>query len=120
MTRARGRQAGRPMRFEEVSERRPRRTCMRAAAAAIVGLTARTCRRWHGREALDGAGPGLARLVDGGGVGSAPEVGSACIPWIGTPLAAPLYIHDWPRRITPRTITVPAWKSRRPPPGAIP
>ena len=66
MTRARGRQAGRPVRFEEVSARRPRRACTRAAAAAIIGITVRTYRRWHGREALDGAGPGLARLVDGG------------------------------------------------------
>ena len=68
MTRARGRQAGRPMRFEEVSARRPRRTCARAAA--IVGITANMSPRVGPREAREmrcvagsrGRGRGLSVL----------------------------------------------------------
>ena len=44
------------MRFEEVSVRRPRWACTRAAAAAILGISARTYRRWRGREAPEEAG----------------------------------------------------------------
>ncbi len=44
------------MRFEEVSARRPQRTCTMEAAAALVGSTERTVRRWSGRDASEGAG----------------------------------------------------------------
>lgn len=43
------------MRFEELYERRQRRTLTMAEAAEILGITERTFRRWSGRYATEGA-----------------------------------------------------------------
>jgi transposase len=42
------------MRFEELYERRQRRTLTMAEAAEILGITERTFRRWSGRYATEG------------------------------------------------------------------
>ena len=42
------------MRFEELFERRQRRTLTMAEAAEILVGTARTFRRWRGRDATEG------------------------------------------------------------------
>ena len=55
MTRARILQEVRPMRFEELYERRQRRTLTMAEAAEILGITERTFRRWSGRYDVEGA-----------------------------------------------------------------
>ena len=55
MTRARVLQEVRQMRFEELYERRQRRTLTMAEAAEILGITERTFRRWSGRYATEGA-----------------------------------------------------------------
>jgi len=56
MTRARLLQEVRPMRFEELYERRQRRTFTMAEAAEILGSTERTFRRWSGRYETEGMG----------------------------------------------------------------
>ena len=43
------------MRFEERYERRQRRALTLVDAAEILGVTARTCRRWRDRYEADGA-----------------------------------------------------------------
>ena len=55
MTWARVRQEVRQMRFEELYERRQRRTLTMAEAADILGITERTFRRWSGRYHAEGA-----------------------------------------------------------------
>lgn len=55
MTRATVLQEVRQMRFEELYERRQRRTLTMAAAAAMLGVTERTFRRWSGRYEAEGA-----------------------------------------------------------------
>lgn len=54
MTRARVLQEVRQMRFEELYERRQRRTLTLAEAAEILGITERTFRRWSGRYDAEG------------------------------------------------------------------
>ena len=54
MTRARVLQEVRPMRFEARYERRQRRTLMMEEAAAMLGITERTFRRWSGRYDTEG------------------------------------------------------------------
>ena len=53
MTGARVRQEVRPMRVEELYERRQQRT-LTMAAAEMLGVTERTFRRWSGRDDTDG------------------------------------------------------------------
>ena len=60
MTRAKILQEVRPMRFEELYERRQRREFTMAEAAEMFGITERTFRRWSGR--FDAEGP--ERLQD--------------------------------------------------------
>jgi transposase len=55
MTRARVLQEVRQMRFEELYERRQRRTLTMAEAAEMLGITERTFRRWSGRYDAEGA-----------------------------------------------------------------
>ena len=55
MTWAQVLQEVRPMRFEELYERRQQRTLTMAAAAEILGITERTFRRWSGRYDEEGA-----------------------------------------------------------------
>lgn len=55
MTRARILQEVRQMRFEELYERRQRRTLTMAEAAEMLGVTERTFRRWSGRYHAEGA-----------------------------------------------------------------
>ncbi len=55
MTRARVLQKVRQMRFEELYERRQRRTLTMAEAAEMLGITERTFRRWSGRYDAEGA-----------------------------------------------------------------
>ena len=55
MTRARILQEVRQMRFEELYERRQRRTLTMAEAAEMLGITERTFRRWSGRYDAEGA-----------------------------------------------------------------
>ncbi|MCG3773311.1 MAG: hypothetical protein JW395_0117 [Nitrospira sp.] len=61
MTWARVLQEVRQMRFEELYERRQRRTLTMAEAGAMLGVTERTFRRWSGRYDTEGregfAGP---------------------------------------------------------------
>src|SRR5438132_1187501 len=54
MTRARILQEVRPMRFEELYERRQRRDVTMAEAAEMLGVTERTFRRWSGRYDAEG------------------------------------------------------------------
>ena len=54
MTWARVLQEVRQMRFEELYERRQRRTLTMAEAAEILGITERTFRRWSGRYETEG------------------------------------------------------------------
>ena len=54
MTRATVLQEVRQMRFEELYERRQRRTLTLAEAAEILGITERTFRRWSGRYDAEG------------------------------------------------------------------
>ena len=54
MTGARVRQEVRPMRVEELYERRQQRT-LTMAAAEMLGVTERTFRRWSGRYHAEGA-----------------------------------------------------------------
>ena len=54
MTRATVLQEVRQMRFEELYERRQRRTLTMAEAAEMLGVTERTFRRWSGRYATEG------------------------------------------------------------------
>lgn len=54
MTRATVLQEVRQMRFEELYERRQRRTLTMAEAAEMLGVTERTFRRWSGRYEADG------------------------------------------------------------------
>ena len=71
MTRATVLQEVRQMRFEELYERQQQRALTMADAAEILGVTARTCRRWRDRYEADGAaglqdrriGPASARAV---------------------------------------------------------
>ena len=49
MTRTTVLQEVRPMRFEELYARRQRRARTRAEAGEMLGVTARTFRRWSGR-----------------------------------------------------------------------
>ncbi|MDH4252306.1 MAG: helix-turn-helix domain-containing protein, partial [Nitrospira sp.] len=60
MTRATVRQEVRPMRFEELYERRQRRELTIVEAADILGVTERTFRRWSARYEAEG----LAGLED--------------------------------------------------------
>lgn len=55
MTRARVLQEVRQLRVEELYERRQRRTLTMAEAAEMLGITARTFRRWSGRDDAEGA-----------------------------------------------------------------
>lgn len=55
MTRAPVLQEVRQMRFEELYERRQRRTLTMVEAAEILGITERTFRRWSGRYHAEGA-----------------------------------------------------------------
>jgi DNA-binding transcriptional regulator YiaG len=55
VTRATVLQEVRQMRFEELYERRQRRTLTMAEAAAMLGVTERTFRRWSGRYETRGA-----------------------------------------------------------------
>ncbi len=55
MTRARILQEVRQMRFEELYERRQRRTLTMAEAGEMLGVTERTFRRWSGRYDTEGA-----------------------------------------------------------------
>ena len=55
MTRARVLQEVRQMRFEELYERRQRRTLTMVEAAEMLGITERTFRRWSGRYHAEGA-----------------------------------------------------------------
>ena len=60
MTGARVRQEVRPMRGEALYARRQQRTRTRAEAGEMLGVTARTFRRWRGRSNTDG----IERLAD--------------------------------------------------------
>ena len=62
------RQEVRWMRFEELYERRQRRELTMADAAAMLGVTERTFRRWSGRYEGGGAG-GIAGPTSGAGLG---------------------------------------------------
>lgn len=55
MTRATVLQEVRQMRFEELYARRQRRELTMAEAAEMLGVTARTFRRWRDRYEADGA-----------------------------------------------------------------
>lgn len=55
MTRATVLQEVRPMRFEELYERRQRRAITMSEAAEMLGVTERTVRRWSGRYDAEGA-----------------------------------------------------------------
>ncbi len=55
MTRATVLQEVRQMRFEARYVRRPRRELTMTEAAEMLGVTARTCRRWRDRYEADGA-----------------------------------------------------------------
>jgi DNA-directed RNA polymerase specialized sigma24 family protein len=55
MTRAKILQEVRPMRFEELYERRQWREFTMAEAAEMFGITERTFRRWSGRFDAEGA-----------------------------------------------------------------
>ena len=55
MTRARVLQEVRQLRFEELYERRHRRTLTMAEAAEMLGITERTFRRWSDRYHAEGA-----------------------------------------------------------------
>jgi transposase len=68
MTRARILQEVRQMRFEEMYERRQRRTMTMAEATEMLEVTERTFRRWSGR--YDAEGVGGCRI--GGSAGSRP------------------------------------------------
>ena len=116
MTRARGRQAGRPMRFEEVSERRPRRTCMRAAAAAIVGLTDANMSplAWpRGSRWGRGSHDGLTEAV----WGRRPKSALPASRGSARPSPRSCILRE-ARVITSCMITVRAWRSRRLSPSA--
>ena len=52
------------MRFEERYERRQRRALTLVDAAEILGVTARTCRRWRNRYEADGAEGLQERLIE--------------------------------------------------------
>ena len=68
MIRARFLQEVRQMRFEELYERRQRRTLTMAEAGEMLGVTERTFRRWSGRYHAEGA----EERHDDGSAGSRP------------------------------------------------
>ena len=92
MTRATVLQEVRQMRLEELYERRQRRTLTRAAAAEMLGVPERTCRRWGGR--------GVAGSADRPSLGPCGARGGGAAD--GDAVRDP--VHGLDRQVLPRTL----------------